>query len=55
MKMRVTGYMLREAIKQHELRRDTAASAFDGSLKVFPGETKEAPGLIVDKIGRAHV
>jgi len=47
--MKVTGYMLREAIKQHELRRDTAASAFDGSLKVFPGETKEAPNTIVEK------
>lgn len=47
--MKVTGYMLREAIKQHELRRDTAASAFDGSLKVFPGETKEAPASVVEK------
>jgi hypothetical protein len=49
MKMKVTGYMLREAIKQHELRRDTAASAFDGSLKKFPGEEKEAPGTLVEK------
>lgn len=47
--MRVTGYMLREAIKQQELRRDTASSAFDGSLKVFPNETKDAPALIVEK------
>jgi len=49
MNMKVTGYMLREAIKQHELRRDTAASAFDGSLKKFPNEDKEAPGALVDK------
>lgn len=41
--MKITGYQLREAIKQHELRRDTSSQAFDGSLKVFPGEEKPSP------------
>lgn len=47
--MKITGYMLREAIKQHELRRDTAARAFDGSLKVFPDEEKDSPSTIVEQ------
>ncbi len=34
--MKTTGYALREAIKLQELRRDTAARAFNGSLKAFP-------------------
>jgi hypothetical protein len=41
--MLVTGYMLREALKSQELRRDTAANAFPGSLKKFENETKESP------------
>jgi len=45
--MKITGYKLREAIKQQELRRDTAASMFDDSLKVFPDETKTAPQDVV--------
>ena len=45
--MKVTGYMLREALKAQELRRDTAANAFPGSLKKFENETKEAPTVIV--------
>jgi hypothetical protein len=47
MHMKITGYALREAIKQHELRRDTAASGFDGSLKAFPGDEKMKPQEIV--------
>lgn len=46
--MKVTGYLFREAIKQHELRRDTAARSFKGSLKSFPDEKKEPPEAIVD-------
>ena len=46
--MKVTGYKLREAIKEQELRRDTAARAFDGSLKKFAGEDKETPQAITD-------
>jgi hypothetical protein len=52
--MKTTGYALREAIKQHELRKDTAAGAFDGSLKMWPGENKEPPTTIVDTFLRAE-
>ena len=45
--MKVTGYMLREALKAQELRRDTAANAFPKSLKRFENETKDAPNDIV--------
>ncbi len=47
--MKVTGYQLREAIKQHELRRDTASREFADSLKKFPGEEKDAPTQVVDR------
>ena len=52
--MKVTGYMLREAIKQHELRRDTAARAFDSSLKRFPDEEKESPNEIIVAFSKAE-
>jgi hypothetical protein len=48
MTYKTTGYALREAIKQHELRRDTAARAFNGSLRVFPGEAKDSPQSIIE-------
>jgi len=54
MKMKVTGYLLREAIKQHELRRDTSAKAFDGSLKKFPDEEKDSPVEIVESFSKAE-
>jgi hypothetical protein len=47
--MKVTGYMLREAIKRHELRRDVAARSFNDSLKAFPGEVKDNPADIVEQ------
>jgi hypothetical protein len=47
MKMKTTGYGLREAIKQHELRRDTASRAFAGTLKSFADEKKEKPQEVV--------
>lgn len=47
MKMKVTGWALREAIKEQELRRDTAARAFAGTLKRFPDEQKDDPRKIV--------
>jgi len=47
--MKVTGYMLREAIKQHELRREAAYRAFSDSLKVFPGEVKDSPVALVEQ------
>lgn len=46
--MKITGYALREAIKQHELRRDTAAHGFNGSLKAFPGEVKDTPSKVIE-------
>lgn len=47
--MKTTGYMLREALKQHELRKDTASQAFNGSLKKFDDETKDSPQSIVEQ------
>lgn len=41
--IKLTGYALRAAIKEWELRRDFAVSQFTPSLKKFPGETKETP------------
>lgn len=54
--MKTTGYALREAIKQHELRRDTAARAFNGSLKAFEDEkgSKETPNQVVDAFLKAE-
>jgi hypothetical protein len=49
--MKTTGYALREAIKRHELRRDSAARSFTGTLKMFPGEEKESP----EEVMRAFV
>ncbi len=46
--MKTTGFDIREARKLWELRRDTAARAFNGSLKKFEDETKETPQQIVD-------
>ena len=50
MAIKVTGYMLRDAIKEHELARDTASAAFDPSLKAFPGDTgaKKTPQEIME-------
>jgi hypothetical protein len=45
--MQVTGYALREAIKRHTLRRDTAASMFSGTLKKFPDDKKPAPDEVM--------
>jgi hypothetical protein len=46
--MRVTGYALREAIKRHTLRRDTAASMFENTLKRFPDEHKPTPDEVMN-------
>lgn len=45
--MKTTGWLLREAIKQNELRRDTAARSFNGTLKKFDDETKQDPEQVV--------
>lgn len=44
--MNVNGFLLREAIKKWELRRDTAYSQFDDTLHKFPGEEKESPDVV---------
>jgi hypothetical protein len=41
--MKVTGYLLREAIRRRELRRDTAANQFEDSLSKFADEDKQTP------------
>jgi hypothetical protein len=48
MKMKTTGWALKEAIKLQELRSQTAAGAFQGALIKFPDEEKDAPEKIVD-------
>jgi hypothetical protein len=46
--MKVTGYQLREAIKQQTLKRDSLASSFNGTLKVFPEDKKESPNDVMN-------
>jgi hypothetical protein len=41
--MLVTGYMLREAIRRWQLRRDTLATQFEDAFHFFEGEEKESP------------
>lgn len=55
--MKVTGYQLREAIKQHTLKRDSLASSFNGTLKVFPGIdfVKDAPAVVMDEFLAAEL
>jgi len=52
--MKTTGYALREAIKQQELLRETAARSFNTTLKVFPGEDKDSPTAVMDAMLRAE-
>jgi hypothetical protein len=44
--MRITGYRLREAIKMHELRRNTWAGQFENSLRKFSDEDKTHPSVV---------
>lgn len=53
--MLVTGYQLREAIKQWELRKDAANRVFDESLKIFPGEEKPHPSKLIEQYLAAEV
>lgn len=46
--MKITGYLLREAIKQQGLKRDSLASSFNGTLKKFPEEKKELPNDVMN-------
>ncbi len=52
--MKATGYALREAVKLQELRRDTEARAFAGSLKAFPGDQKTPPQAVVEAFLKAE-
>jgi len=44
--MKITGYRLREAIKMHELRRNTWAGQFTDSLVKFKDDDKTHPQVI---------
>lgn len=47
--MKTTGWALKEAIKEHELRRDTAARSFNGTLKAFADDKKQSPQEVVEE------
>lgn len=53
--MMVTGFLLREAIRRWELRRDTAAAQFDSSLIRFPGDERQDPDDVVALFLEAEV
>lgn len=53
--MKITGYGLREAIKQQELRASLLKQSFTGSLKVFPGEVKPTPQTVAADIQAAEL
>lgn len=53
--MLVTGYALREAIKQWELRKDASNRVFEDSLKIFPGEDKPHPSKLIEEYLAAEV
>lgn len=52
--MKVTGYKLREAIKEWELRRDAAQESFDGTLAKFDDEAKESPLVVMETINKCE-
>jgi hypothetical protein len=52
---RTTGYALREAIKQWELRKDAASRVFDTTLMKFPGEEKPNPEELINKYFEAEM
>lgn len=52
--MKVTGYKIREALRKWQLKRETAAVQFHGTLLVFPGEEKPAPASIVRAVTEAE-
>lgn len=57
--MKVSGYMLREAIKEYELRSSAAATGFDRTLRAFPSEIekglKDKPQEVVDRFLAAEL
>jgi hypothetical protein len=54
MKVKITGYALREAIKRWQLRRDTASNLFDASIRKFEDETKESPVEVMKQLSQAE-
>jgi hypothetical protein len=52
--MVVTGYALRNAIRRWQLRRDTAAAQFSGSLTKFEGEDKQTPDAVATEFLNAE-
>jgi hypothetical protein len=52
--MEVTGYKLREALRRQTLRRETASSQFNDSLKKFPDEEKATPDDVIKKVRSAE-
>ncbi len=52
--MKVNGYLIREAIKKYELRRDTSAKVFSESLHKFANEAKATPNEVVAKYRAAE-
>lgn len=52
--MKVTGYQLREAIRRHELTRDTAYNMFQKVQHVFEGEKKVHPREVMQDFLRAE-
>lgn len=53
--MKIDGNMLRMALKQWDMRKDSATKAFTGSLHKFKDETKESPTDIVAELIKAEL
>jgi len=52
--MKVTGFLLRGAIKRWELRRETMRGLFAGSIHIYGDQEKETPMAISEKIREAE-
>jgi hypothetical protein len=48
--MRITGYKIREALKQWQLRRDSVETQFSGALFAFEDEQKAHPDEVAESI-----
>lgn len=52
--MHIDGYMIREALKQWDLRKTTSEQAFKGTLHKFEGDVKDTPQAVVEEYLRAE-
>ncbi len=52
--MEVTGYRIREALRRWQLRRDTAAGEFKGTLLAFPDDQKPTPDSVAERLAVAE-